>query len=195
MKWLLFFLLIPSFCICQETATTESGKKVILNKNGTWEYAKNKPSTISELTCEAITETTTDKVTGETSTATKDYMTIGTKTKGFDIILLNSKSSVLVFNITVNGTVGCIDKGQKANILFRDGTRLELSHASKFNCGNDFTVYLGGVWNTTDQLQELRTKEVETLRVWGSSGFVESDFTQYESKKLLKGFQCLYEKL
>jgi len=41
----------------------------------------------------------------------------------------------------------------------------------------------------------FKTKEVETMRVWGSSGFVEKDLTQEESKKLKKAFECLAEKM
>lgn len=45
MKTLLLGLfLIPALCFGQETATTSSGKKVILNKDGTWKYADAKKS-------------------------------------------------------------------------------------------------------------------------------------------------------
>ncbi|MGN6165389.1 MAG: hypothetical protein ACTHOF_12690 [Flavisolibacter sp.] len=39
MKYILILLfVIPTLCFSQEKATTESGKTVLLNKNGTWKY-------------------------------------------------------------------------------------------------------------------------------------------------------------
>lgn len=40
----IILFLIPTICFGQETATTSSGKKVILNKDGTWKYSDLKPS-------------------------------------------------------------------------------------------------------------------------------------------------------
>ena len=191
---LLLFLLLPMFSLSQEIVTTSSGKKVRLNANGTWEYVQSTKKENIEFKCEDVIQTTVDKVTGKSTTATKDFINIGEKEKGFDVIMLTA-SNLLVFSIGVNGKIGCIDEKDKMNVLFRDGTKLELVHNSKFNCSGDFTVYFSKSFGTLDDLELFKTKEIETMRVWGSSNFVEKDLTQEESKKLLKAFECLSEKM
>jgi len=146
---ILLLLLLPIFSFSQEIVTTSSGKKVKLNSNGTWEYVQTGKKETVEFKCEDVIETSVDKVTGKSSIATKDFITVGDKENGFNIIMLITSNS-LVFSLGVNGKVGCIDEKDKMNVLFRDGTRIELLHNSKFNCTGDFTVYFSKSFRTLD---------------------------------------------
>ena len=61
-----------------EEATTKSGKKVVLNSDGTWKYQEEKntqTTTAKDSDCSNYIETTEDKMTGKKSTAGKN--TIG----------------------------------------------------------------------------------------------------------------------
>lgn len=78
------------------------------------------------------------------------------------------------------------------NILFRDGTRLELINDGKFNCEAKFTQYFGGSFGKKKQLDMLRAKEIETMRIWTSKSYVENDFSTDQSKQLIKTIECLY---
>lgn len=175
------------------SATTSDGKTVTLYSNGKWEYAKKSESNLDSITCENLIETTVDKMTGKSTTGTNGFIDIGNSKSGFKVILLISNGTI-VFNLEVLGKIGCIDKGNAMNILFRDGTKLELKHASDFNCQSDFTVYLGKQWHNEENIALLATKEIETIRVWGKSTFIESDLTQENSKRLMKAFSCLRDR-
>ena len=178
----------------QIKATTEEGKDVILNSDGTWEYVEqtNSSSEPLSLECADLTTTDTDKMTGKSTTGAKETLIIsedGGKT-GFGIYVFKSQKS-LIYSMQAVGAGSCIDDEDKANILFRDGTRIELINDAKFNCDAKFTLYFGGIFGKKRELELLATKEIETMRIWTSDSYVEKDFTSEQSKKLMAITACL----
>ena len=191
----LMVLTISTFSLFAQTeATTKDGKKVILNEDGTWKFDT---TVVVEKTvnmeCSELISTETDKMTGKSSTASKETLIIsddGGK-NGFGIFLMNSSSGSIIFSIQAVGAGGCIDDDNKMNILFRDGTRLELVNNGKFNCKAKFTLYFGGSFGNKKELEMLRTKEIETMRIWTSKSYVEKDFSSEQSKQLMQTIDCL----
>ena len=177
-----------------EEATTKSGKKVILNSDGTWKYAEEKKTAIpNNSDCSNFIETTEDKMTGKKSTAAKSTIVVSTDggKKGFGILLLQSSTGGLILSIQAVGAGSCVDEGNKINILFADGSKLELASEGKFNCKGNATVYFGGIFGKKRQLEELRTKKIQTMRVWTSDGYVEKDFTEDNSNEFMQTANCL----
>lgn len=180
--------------LAQIRAVTENGKDVILSTDGTWQFVD---STINSeeplnLDCKNLISTDTDKVTGKSTTGAKEALLVtedGGKT-GFGIYLFKGSNS-LICSITAVGAGSCIDDDDKANILFRDRSRIELINDSKFNCDANFTLYFGGIFGKKRELESLKTKEIETLRIWTSDGYVEKDFTSDQSKTLIALLTCL----
>lgn len=177
----------------QTEATTNDGRKVILNDDGTWIDNPETPSKSDvSLDCSDLISTEVDKVTGKSSTGAKDILIIsddGGKS-GFGIYMLNSSRS-LIFSIQAVGAGNCIDDDDKINVLFRDGTRLELQNDGKFNCEAKFTLYFGGVFGKNKELEMFKTKEIETIRVWTSKSYIEKNLTTDQSKQFMKTVECL----
>lgn len=197
MKKLIFTISILTFTalstFAQTEATTKDSKKVILNDDGTWKYAETTTAeTTIILDCAELITTETDKMTGKTTTYSKETLIIsedGGKS-GFGIFIMDISGS-LVFSIQAVGAGSCIDDDNKMNVLFRDGTRLELVNNGKFNCDGEFTLYFGGSFGKNKELETFRNKEVETMRIWTSKSYVEKDFSSDQSKELMKTFDCL----
>ncbi len=190
----ILILTITSFSVFAQTeATTNDGKKVILNEDGTWKYSE---VTIAEtklsLECSDLISTKTDKMTGKSSTSSTETLIIsddGGK-NGFGIYFMDL-SGTIVFSIQAVGAGSCIDDDNKMNVLFRDGTRLELINNAKFNCDAKFTLYFGGSFGKKKELEIFRTKEIETMRIWTSKSYVEKDFSSDQSKQFMKTIDCL----
>jgi len=195
-KTILLFtiLLISSFGLFAQTeATTKDGKKVTLNDNGTWIYAEtSETEEIVSFECADLISSETDKISGRTITGAIRRFLVANDARdyGFAMTIMMGAGS-LILNIKVVGASSCVDDDNKMNLLFRDGTRLELKNIEGFNCKSTFTVYFGGGMGNTKALHAIRTKEVETMRVWTSDGFVEKDFSSEQSKKFMKIFDCL----
>lgn len=189
-------LVITAFSVfSQNQATTTDGKKVILNEDGTWKYIEaEKQIKYSENNsdCSVYISTDLDKVTGKSTVAAKDMLIVskdGGK-KGFGIYVLKGSNSI-IFSIQAVGAGNCIDDNNKMNVLFRDGTRLELVNEGKFNCDAKYTQYFGGAFGKRSELELFRTKEVETIRIWTSKSYVEENFTSIQSRELISVVDCL----
>lgn len=182
----------------QIEATTNDGKKVVLHDNGTWEYIESPLKASNEeieLTCENLISTEYDKMTGKTTTAIKESIIVsddGGKT-GFGIYLLKGGKNSYGMLISVVGAGSCIEDDGKADVLFRDGTRQGYLNNGSFNCDQLFSLYFGGIHGKKSEVDKFTSKEVEAMRVWTSKGYVEKNFSEYQSQQLMKAFQCLTE--
>lgn len=147
-----------------------------------------------EHKCEDVIEAVEDKMTGKKSVSVKELLVISDDQgeTGFGIFAMKVQSS-LVYSIQVSGAGRCIDRGDEVNILFRDGTKLKSKHMSDFNCDAKCALYFGGALGNNDALNELQSKEIETIRVWTSDSYMQKDFTPEQSKKLLAINNCLFD--
>jgi hypothetical protein len=190
-------LLSVTFAFGQtQKATTENGKKVILNEDGTWKYADTVKSASTNLDpndCSNWIKTEEDKVSGKSYTTMKEYLVVskdGGK-KGFGISLMLSGKGSIILSIKAVGAGSCIDRGAKINILFTDGSRLELSTDGDFNCKGNATIYFGNVFGKKKQLAELQTKKIDVMRVWTSDSYIEEKFEDEQAEQFKNSLNCL----
>lgn len=190
-----FLFTLAVQAIGQIEAKTNDGKKVILNSDGTWKYAEvavKEPA--KSFTCDDLIISDTDKVTGKTTRGLKESIVVSCDGKnGFGFYIFEGSNSIIL-SANVVGASACIDDTDKMNVLFRDGTRLELVNSIDFNCEGRFTLYFGGVFGKKKELDQFRTKEVETIRIWTSKSYVEEDFSPDNSKAFMKALDCLANK-
>jgi hypothetical protein len=181
-----------TFCNAQTQATTNDGKLVLLNEDGSWAYEEKIETKIEPTACDAYISTDVDKVTGKKSTAIKKSIIVSKNggKKGFGFFLMNSKKS-LIMSIKAVGAGGCIDDDAKMNVLFTDGSRLELINNGKFNCKSKFTLYFGGGFGQEKILENFKNKEVEIIRIWTTKSFVEETFTKQQREDLKNTINCL----
>jgi hypothetical protein len=178
----------------QIEATTKDGKAIILNSDGSWKYVEKDTNSIKKsLDCSDLIETKSDKMTGKTTVSSKETLSISDDggNTGIGIHIYDSpelKGLILLFRAV--GAGSCIDDSDNINVLFRDGTRLELQNDGSFNCDASFTLLLGG-YTRKKELELFRTKEVETMRIWTMKSYVEKDFDSEQSKQLMQTISCL----
>jgi len=194
-----FLFISPASIFAQIEATTKDGKNVILNLDGTWKYIETETNdTVAESEsnddCSNYIETWIDKVSGTSSISAKDkiFITEDGGKYGFGIYLIGARKSIIA-SIQAVGSGNCIDDDAKINILFRDGSRIKIINNGDFNCEAKATLYFGGVFGRKSELNDLSTKEIETMRVWTYDGYVQMDFTPKQSKELLNTLRCLSE--
>lgn len=190
-------LLVLTISVFGQTqkATTENGRKVLLKSDGTWIYqdSTNQQVKLDSSNCSNWIKTTEDRVSGTNFTTIKEYLVIsedGGKT-GFGIDLIQSSKKSIIFTIKAVGAKGCIDDNAKVNLLFTDGTRLEIETNSKFNCKGELTTYFGGVFGRSEELNDLSSKKIEIMRVWTSNGYVEQKFKDLHAEKFKNALNCL----
>ncbi len=177
-----------------QEATTTDGKKVILNSNGTWKYVevKKEISNSNTADCSKWIITDIDEVGGNTNTGSKNFLIVTNDgEEGFRILMQQIPRGGVAIFIRAVGAGSCIDEEALINILFTDGSRLELSNDGKFNCKAEASLYFGEIFGKKSQLEELKTKKIQTLRVWTSDSYVEKDFTKDNQEEFYNVINCL----
>lgn len=146
-----------------------------------------------EADCDQYVTTTTDKVTGQSYThSNEDFiLTNSDGLEALNIIILKRANGSIAFSLRVLSEVTCIDDKSKMNILFRDGSRLELVNDGKFNCDGRYIQCFGGLCGKKRHLKKMATLEIETIRIGTLNSFVQFDLTNEESLQLLNVFKCI----
>lgn len=171
-------------------ATAEDGRRVILHDDGTWEAAPEKAGAPQgELSCDAVVRVEGDKMTGDRFRVVEPIVVSDDNKTGLVMTLMRGKS--MIWTVQAVGGKACIDDDDKMNVLFSDGSKMELTNASDFNCEARFTVYFGGVFGHKSQLEELQSKQVETVRVWTRGDYVQRDLKPGDAAALQAAFKCL----
>jgi len=173
-----------------QKATTESGKKVVLNENGTWKYADERLD--AAVGCNKLIKVEVDKMTGKSYSGAAEPIVVSDddgKT-AFGIMIL-SIGGLIGIDIKVVGASNCIDEGAKINILFEDDSRLELRSEFNFNCKGIASLYFGDEFGKWKELNEFKAKKISAMRVWTEDGFVEHDFTQENKDNFYNIINCL----
>ena len=141
--------------------------------------------------CDTYTTVHTDKVDGTSTKIMTESIIVSADSKsGLNITMINGGKSIIL-SIVAIGSSRCIDKGSKINVLFTDGTRLEIITDGTFNCKNNATVYFGGVFGKKYQKEELCAKDIDIMRVWTSAGYVEEKFSKEQADKFKNSLKCL----
>ena len=188
---ILFALLFATHAFAADVeATTSSGAKVILREDGTW-VAKPTPPASNPDDCSTVVSTTHDRVSGTTSTMMINPLVLSDDGKKGLIMYTMKGQQSIIWAITVVGASSCVDDDNKVNVLFTDGTRMEVENDANFNCDGRHTTYYGGVFGKRAQFNALATKNIEVVRVWTRQGYVEKTLNQEQATHLRSAFACL----
>jgi hypothetical protein len=138
-----------------------------------------------------------DRVTGTTSAGSKDILIVVAeddpdKIFGIDIWSTSSVKAT-VLDIQIRGGANCISTGDRINVLFRDGTRLEASNISDFNCEPKFSLYFGDVFGREQILKQFGEKEVEIMRIQTMTKSVEIEFSEKNSQAFMNLAKCMID--
>ena len=196
MKTTVFFLFfLFSFYASQSQieAVTHDGKVVLLNTDGTWTYkvAVQPLADTLNLDCSFLIKKEIDKMTGKTTIKSESLLISqdGLKT-GLAIGLFKSGKEI-TFAIIAVGASSCINENNTMWILFRDGSKIQLTNETAFNCDGKFVVYFLGLYGKKADLEQLRTKEIESIRVYTTKSYVEETLSENQSKQLMKSFDSI----
>ena len=174
----------------QIEATTTNDKKVLLFEDGTWKYVKT--NRIHSIDCMQLT------IIAEDATASGKYISSSGNVfvskngeKGFRISIkkIFSKEYTGFYFKVIGG--GCIGDNPMIEILFRDGSKSNFFADSESNCENNVYVYLGGKYGKEEYLEQIRKKEIKTMRIHTNNSYVQENFTVENSRKLINILVCI----
>ena len=178
------FMLLGSTVSCQKQIVTEESVPV-----GNLESTATIRSSYS---CEELIETTYDKMTKTELVCSRSPITLTADgIAGIAVALIKSINEGIIVGFKVVGAHDCIDFGNEAIFLFRDGSILKAKNMAEFNCYNNFAIYLGGQYGNLPLLEALGSKEIESLRVYTTNGNVEQELLPHDSKRIMASVNCI----
>ena len=154
-------------------------------------------TSFSQDSCSAIVSDV-DRITGKQSWSAKEKIIVSAdkNRQGISFYIIKHTDHPYIIMVLTGAAdkFRCVDKGDKINILFRDGTKLEMVNQGNSNCEGRFSLYFGDVFQKIDELNQLITKPVEAVRMWGRGEFIEENFTTKNASDLMHVLSCLKSK-
>lgn len=196
-----------------EEATTRSGKKVILYSDGTWKYADADSKTVKKDTeekkkdpdkktlpnplvitgdCSDNLENVEDPRTRVITTRSRNMIIVAEKDDRKEINISMQKGAKDVISIIFHlvGAGQCIGDGNKINIVFTDGSRLDLINDFS-NCRGESTANFGGNYGRKKPFAELQTKKIKSIKVWTSEGSLMQNLSPANQEEFQQMLNCL----
>lgn len=154
----------------------------------------SKDSIFIKKICEEYIEHQVDEVTGwDLGKSSKQNIILLGKENGtsMGILVTTLPDNAIVITFSITHQNPCIESSGKLNVLFRDGTRIELKNNGQPNCkGNHYQLFRGP-FNKEEELELLSLKEIRTVRVWTTTGFVDAEFSIEQSRLLRNVLICI----
>lgn len=138
--------------------------------------------------CDSIVQVHSDKMTGKQTNVT-DYIIVSKDgIDGIGLMFMSSDRSVTM-SAQVFGASPCVDEKARMLILFTDGSRMTITNQGKFNCERRFSKF----WfsRTDQQLQELKVKRIEAIRVETYKGSVTEDVPPAQAELIANTVKCI----
>lgn len=148
--------------------------------------------------CQKFITTSTDEVTGKSTTAIKDFLEISSDNgkSGIKIILmLTEDKKTIITSYQTLGSGKCIDEKDVLSILFTDGKIVIIANDKPFNCKGRFSAYYGKGFGDMNALEMLCTKDIKTLRLNTQNGAVQENFSAAQATTFKNSMKCLSDML
>jgi len=141
--------------------------------------------------CDELISTVTDRMTGATTTAAKDYIILSKDNKGGIALLFMASSKSVSINAKMFGASSCVDDDAKMYVLFTDGSRTIVENDMKFNCDKSFGKFY---FNRKDQqLLTLASSPIAAIRVETYKGSVTEDVSPEQAEQIVNTLKCLLQ--
>lgn len=193
---ILMFVIISSSIAFGQTikGMTESGEIIILNTNNrTWFFEDTSSNTqVEQNDCSKLFETKEDKVTGTSTTTMKELLVVSKENQKQSIAVSFTKTEKnIALSFFLFDDVSCFNKGAIINVLFTDGTRVELASNHSFNCEGISSVFFGGAFRSLKELEVFRTKKIEIVRVRSTKRSYDGVFSNRDAEQFINALNCL----
>ena len=193
-------------------ATTEDGRKVILNKDGTWQYVVVPDSTqnktnknpnisntpqgvavLNDFRCEDIIRTRMNVQTQQDNLALSEPLIISEEgdEKEFSMLLGVNSSRTYTWDLTISRTKGCATETPMVVLTFVDNSSIRLPVKNDFVCDKKISMFLSKGLGNKGDLKALRTKPIRSIDVETRSGHIVEDLSLEQGVMLQKAFICL----
>jgi len=138
----------------------------------------------------------TDKITGRKSIASKPMTLRNESDKDALLIYVlksNANQSIIFVIKDKSGSISCTQENDAVNFLFSDDSKMQLDSNGKFNCQGESVLYFHGVWGREGKLNELKSKPLSAIRIWGMSNHSDGNLNNLQAENFMKALRIVDE--
>jgi hypothetical protein len=149
----------------------------------------------SQDLCNGIVLNIKDKMTGKSYLKLKEAITVvnDDQSQGFVLTPYSFKKNRYTLSFTLVKVLYCTDEKDYVQILFTDGTKLEIHNGSSYNCDSEFTIYIGGVFGNKKLIEPLSTKKIEAMRFVSVTGVGHFEIDDEKATLIMNNLRCLFD--
>ena len=159
-----FLIIISSNAYSQLKAVTQNGKEVVLNKDGN----------------------------GKVTYISKKEVIVFDGIEGF-AITIEKVDDLIHLDMKVVSDNTCVDNNTNIEFTFVTGSKINLTSDTMSNCEGEVNTRFITSSNKMNELYQLSTKKVSSIRVWTRDGPVEQKLSPTSSSLLLSIIVCISE--
>lgn len=147
-------------------------------------------------TCEDLISVKIDKMTSNKIVSSKhNYFVSNDDGKtSFNISLLKGRKSVTAV-IEYEGGIPCTDSNDKATILLRDGSKLEIINLRGFKCDSQMFLTVGWLFGPSKYWKMLAKTEIETIRLYTGDEIIQHDIPEKISGEIRDIYKCFMDEI
>jgi len=180
----------------QQYATTESGQRVILFANGTWEPINTEKNEIVDCEdCSEVVTVLTDEIEDINYVVLKETFSISSDggDTGLVFSMMSPMKNEYMISIFAYGASNIIEKGNKAIIQFIDNSKITLKVMVEDNYENQALYFFGESFYNLNDLREFKEKKIKRIRQYTYNGFVDELFNDEQALFFQKSLRCLMQ--
>src|SRR5690242_12639971 len=104
-------------------------------------YAQSQDA--QQALCDKLIQVDVDSAQGLYSVASRENIIVTNGKQDIEFVFLIVDKTIIV-NISLKGSVYCIDETSKVSLKLKDGSDFDLPNGGKFNCDGEFSLFFGG---------------------------------------------------
>ncbi len=166
-------------------ATTDDGRRVVLEDDGTWEEVRAEPGD-----CGALLRDEVEPVTGAALAAAAPVRLPGPLSTALELSLFGDPvAHTVTWTLVADGVrPACVEADSALEVRFADGGELALVNGLPINCEGTFAV---AMTRDHEKLAGLATRNISALRLWLRDTSVQVAVPPEEAARLRQVFACL----
>lgn len=166
-------------------ATTDDGRRVVLNEDGTWEELQ-----VEAGDCGALLKDEVEPTTGSALKVAAPLRLKGPLSTALDVNLFGDPAArTVTWSLTADGVrPACVEKDSSLEVRFADGGVVALTNGVPINCDGNFAV---AMTHNHEKLAGLATRDISELRLWIRDTSVQVSVPAEDAERMRQTFACL----
>lgn len=151
-----------------------------------------------KVNCDNIISVEADSTQGIYRVSARETVVVTNGKQNVEFVFLIVDKTIIM-NITLKGSVYCLDESCKVNLKLNDGSDFDMPNVGKFNCDGEFSLFFGGGSGRRRELALLQNYQMNYIKVGmrksvvekNRDNFIEVNIPADKAEKIRQILECI----